>query len=130
MKMKLFKIKNFLAFLIDWFLCLTISYGIGEIIKIIFNLNSSNDLYLIVMAFSLVILFVKKDLLFKNQSIANKIFGLTIYNEDDTIPTKTIIQKRNFILMLFLGIDVLLLLTNKKFVADYICKTKVVKVRK
>ena len=128
--MKSIKLKKILSFLIDYHL----SCSILLICEFILKKTSANLLISAIIFFPFFILFFitfgLKDLLFQNQSIGKRIFGLAVYTDSDMIPIKSIMIKRSLTTLCFVSIDFILILIKKKCVADYIYKTKVIEVRK
>ncbi len=131
--MKSIKLKKILSFLIDYHLSCSILL-ICEFILKKTQLYSTNLLISAIIFFPFFILFFitfgLKDLLFQNQSIGKRIFGLAVYTDSDMIPIKSIMIKRSLTTLCFVSIDFILILIKKKCVADYIYKTKVIEVRK
>lgn len=130
--MKLFKLKRLLSFYIDFAICILICCEIiNIIIKMLkIELNDITFYFISIVLILVITLFSRKDLLFKNQSLGKKIFGLAIYNEDDTIPTKSVLIQRSLTSIFLAPVDIFLILIQGKCTTDHIYKTKVVKVRK
>jgi len=126
--MKHMKIKRVFAWIIDIFLCfyvfyIPIIYLPGNITKNYEMIDRSlSPLFFLLFLSS----FCAKDLLFKNQSIGKKIFGIAIYNEqDNSIPNKVTLVKRGFISFCVNFVEALALVVINKSVGDCIFKTKV-----
>lgn len=115
------KIKRLCATLIDHIIilqCTTLPY-----IMISFIIQS--DLLDLISWIIFLLLYIIKDLLFKNQSIGKKIFNLYVVDKNNNKPSSIKLVLRNILILLW-ELDVILILLFGCKLCDFIFQTKVI----
>lgn len=119
------KTKRFIALYIDFLISFIFIYFPVLISDNVFeNIIVVRVIITIISLCSFVWLMIHKDLLFKNASIGKKLMGLKIYNNNE-IPEKNIIIKRNELTFLIFPLYIFLILFKNKSYGDLKYNTEV-----
>lgn len=126
------KLRRIIAFFIDYYILLMISFVVaffigifGTIFKGNFMMNSLNFLINgITIPIAILGLFFK-DLIFKNYSVGKKIMHLRIKTVDDNKPSVTQLVARNLFYIIW-PLEILTLIITGKRLGDIIFKTQVI----
>lgn len=119
------KYKRLMAAFIDNIIC-SIPFVVITFCIIFLKLDNqflSNWLPLI----AYYIIFLSKDLVYKNASIGKKILNIRIVNNDGKEPLKKQLIFRNIFIFLW-PIEVILIMINNKKIEDYLFKTSIVSI--
>lgn len=120
------KLKRLVAFMIDYYLILMICLIPYMIVNIMSLTVLSSLWYLLVLLF--IILFLLKDLLFRNKSIGKKFLKLEIVTLEEKKPSIRILILRNIFLIMW-PVDIFLWIIFNKRVGDFIFQTKVIETK-
>ena len=126
--MKSLKYRLILALNLDYILCIGIGYIVGRIFLNfrILDLYTAGIVALLIGA----VLFIIKDILFKNQSLGNQIFRLRICDiATNKVTSKSIMVCRSIVSLFVIGLDFYVILFTGKSIVDMLYKTKAVNKR-
>jgi len=121
------KVKRLVAAYIDLIVVTAISmlmiliYSKFDLFKVFYYFNE----YLIIA----VILYICKDLIFKNKSIGKRAVGIQVLKEDGSIPSSLELILRNVLAFVW-PIEVILIIIQNKKIEDMIFKTIITETNK
>ena len=123
------KLRRILAWIIDWNLCGIPALVYAFIFKTITEAQGLKAVYALVFVLfvlSYPVLFVVRDVLFKGQSIAKRIFKLRVIDiETNELPSNRKLIIRNLFFFLY-PVEFIMLLASDKSLGDMVTNTTIV----
>ena len=115
------KLKRLLAGFIDFYVCCFLGTLISNII--VLGNNKVTVISVSIYTISAIILFIFKDLVFKNTSIGKLIFKLEVKKTDNKKLIFVDVIKRNLPIIFLLPVEMYLLIVNNKRIGDIWAQT-------